>query len=172
MALGFEMPIQSPITKPIGIRHVNLMAFGFEMPNTISYNEPIGIRHVNLMAFGFEMPTQSLLLRSLSVVFGSEICCLSFGAAFVALCFGCCHCKSGASSAQNKEQQKPPLMFSFFALIINIIISIPLDLRPKSSLVGFETGVWKGETTRTRRGENDQLFCVSAYGEVNIQGCS
>jgi len=38
------------------------------------------------MAFGFEMPIQSLL-RSLSVVFGSEICCLSFGAAFVVLCF-------------------------------------------------------------------------------------
>jgi hypothetical protein len=38
------------------------------------------------MAFGFEMPIQSLP-RSLSVVFGSEICCLSFGAAFAVLCF-------------------------------------------------------------------------------------
>jgi len=49
-------------------------------------------------------------------------------------------------------------MFSFVALTLTIIILIiiPLDLRPKSSLVGFETGVWKGETTRTRRGENDQ----------------
>jgi hypothetical protein len=124
------------------------------------------------MAFGFEMPIQSLL-RSLSVVFGSEICCLSFGAAFVVLCFFCCcHCKSGASSAQNKEQQKPPLMFSFVALTLTIIILIiiPLDLRPKSSLVGFETGVWKGETTRTRRGENDHPFSFPLMVKKTFRG--
>jgi hypothetical protein len=66
-------------------------------------------------------------------------------------------------------------MFSFFALTLTtatiiIIIIIPLDLRPESSLVGFETGVWKGETTRTRRGENDQLFAFPLMVKKTIRG--
>jgi hypothetical protein len=64
-------------------------------------------------------------------------------------------------------------MFSFFALTLTtttIIIIIPLDLRPESSLVGFETGVWKGERTRTRRGENDQLFAFPLMVKKKIRG--
>jgi hypothetical protein len=93
-----------------------------------------------------------------------------FGAAFVVLCFfAAAIVRAELSSAQNKEQQKPPLMFSFVALTLTIII-IPLDLRPKSSLVGFETGVWKGETTRTRRGENDHPFAFPLMVKKTFRG--
>jgi hypothetical protein len=64
-------------------------------------------------------------------------------------------------------------MFSFFALTLTTtttIIIVPLDLRPESSLVGFETGVWKGERTRTRRRENDQLFAFPLMVKKKIRG--
>ncbi len=36
--------------------------------------------------------------------------------------------------------------------------------------MGFETGVWKGERARTRRGENDQLFAFPLMVKKKIRG--
>jgi hypothetical protein len=36
--------------------------------------------------------------------------------------------------------------------------------------VGFETGVWEGERTRTRRGEIDQLFAFPFMVKKKIRG--
>ncbi len=36
--------------------------------------------------------------------------------------------------------------------------------------MGFETGVWKGERTGTRRGENDHLFAFPLMVKKTIRG--